>query len=301
MKKKISLTLVLLIVSLLPIHESTVSAGEGNGVPKDATLEELINAGDRAAKLARKDNRTREQLEESIRIYRRITELDPDNSHGLNMLSLGNFTLAEAYLEDWDERKAAYSRGYELGLRSLRTNDDFEDLYGEVDRVALKKLPESVDDVEGLFWTGANLGRLAERKGVMKSLADNDLPVLVSLNRRVLELDETYLGGGAHRNLGSIGAEVMSKMPLTLWQVRSHGFSWKKSRQHFERAIEIAPGCLENYLTYARYYALKKGKEELALDLLEKVIEKPLGDRYPLINEIAKEKARRLKTDILNG
>lgn len=300
MKESAILTSILLIGFLFVLPLPIVSAGEGSEVPEEASLEDLLSAGDEAARLAQNENRTREQLEEAIRIYRQVIELDPDNSHGLNMLSLGNFILAEAYLEEWDEKKSAYSRGYDLGLRSLRTDENFDELYSEVGQVALKNLPDSVDNVEGLFWTGGNLGRLAEKKGVMEALGDKDLPVLVSLNRRVLELDESYLGGGAHRNLGAIGAEVLNKLPLTLWQVRSNGFSWEKSREHFEEAIDIAPGCLENYLAYAKYYALKRGKEELALDLLDKVIEKPLGDEYPLINEVAKEKAEELKTEILD-
>ena len=266
---------------------------------KPENYEALVQEGDRLSRIARKEDRTEGKLRQALRTYERALDRKPDSRHVLNRLALGYFTLAEAYLEDWERKKAAFSTGYDFGLKGLRTNEDFDELYRKVGFAALKNLPQSVRNVEGLFWTGANLGRLAEKKGVMDSL--NDLPALVSLNRRVLELDETYLGGGARRTLGSIAGEVLSRLPLTFWQVRSNGFSWEKTRKHFRRSIELAPNCLENYLAYARYYALKKGKEDRALELLNRVIEKPLGTSYPLINEIAKEKARELRSEVLDG
>lgn len=266
---------------------------------KPESYKAIVEKGDRLARIARKEDRTEGKLRQALRTYGQALDLKPDSRHVLNRLALGYFTLAEAYLDDWERKKAAFSTGYEFGLRSLRTNEDFDERYQKVGFAALKNLPDSVRNVEGLFWTGANLGRLAEKKGVMDSL--NDLPALVSLNRRVLELDETYLGGGARRTLGSIAGEVLSMLPLTFWQVRSNGFSWEEVRKHFRRSIELAPGCLENYLAYARYYALKKGKEKRALELLNKVIEKPLGTSYPLVNEIAKEKAKELRSEVLGG
>ncbi|MFP4135472.1 MAG: TRAP transporter TatT component family protein [Candidatus Acetothermia bacterium] len=300
MKRTAALFLVFLIGVTLTFTASWAADEEISELSEDASLEELLRAGEQAAAKARNEKRTEEQLRKSIRIFERVVELDPDNTRALEMLSLGYFTLAEAYLEE-SRQKSAYEKGYEFGLRGLRAHEDFEEIYREIGYPALKKLPDSVKDVEALFWTGANLGRLAERKGVPEALNDNDLPALVTLNRRVLELEETYLGGGAHRNLGTIGAEVLDKLPLTFWQVRSNGFSWEKSKKHFEKAIEIAPGCLENYQVYARYYALNRGKEEKALELLDEVLERPLGDKYPLVNEIAKRKAESLKEKILDG
>lgn len=293
MKRSVRITSFLFVVFLLLGVFTVVRADE-----KPGSYEALVKRGDRLARISRKKERTEEKLRKTLRTYRKALELKADSTHALNRLALGYFTLAEAYLEDWERKKEAYSTGYEYGLRSLRTNKDFDELYRRVGFAALKNLPDSVKNVEGLFWTGANLGRLAEKKGVMDSL--NDLPALVSLNRRVLELDEAYLGGGARRTLGSIAGEVLDMLPLTFWQVRSNGFSWDKVREHFRRSIELAPGCLENYLAYARYYALKRKKEEKALELLNKVIEKPLGTNYPLINKIAKRKARKLKSEVLD-
>jgi len=290
-KRLVLVSAVILVALFLPVN--VFSQGE-DGV-SSAGLQELIDKGDRIAREARTETRTEGRLRDALDVYRKVLGIDPGNRHALNRLSLGHFTLAEAYLAGSEKRKSAYRTGYEYGLKSLKVNEDFAELYEKVGEKALKKLPETVDDVEAVFWTGANLGRLGETKGVLDSLGD--LPALITLNRRVLQINETYLGGAAHRTLGSIAGELLSRLPLTFLQVRNNGFSWEKVRNHFEQAIELAPNCLENYFSYAKYYALKKGKRDMARELLDRTLSDPLGKEYPLINAIAKDKARELKEE----
>jgi len=296
MKDKLRVTVrgTVFVLFLLSFTSFIVLAGGESGA-ESTRVRNLITKADRVAREARTDVRTEDRLKKAIGLYQDVLELDPDNRHALNRLSLGYFTLAEAYLPGPKERKSAYQTGYKYGLRSLRQNEKFAAQYRKKESKALKDLPESVDDVEAVFWTGANLGRLGETKGVLNSLGD--LPALIELNRRVAELDETYLGGAAHRTLGSIAGELLSRLPFTFWQVQTNGFSWDKVKGRFERAIELGPECLENYFSYAKYYALKKGKREMAEELLDKVLGDPLGEEYPLVNTIAKEKARKLKRD----
>ncbi len=272
-----ALLLVTLVFALTP---GDVASGKSR-------LQALLSRAGEAADDARFETRTEAQLRQAVELYEQALKIDPDNGEALTMLSLGYFTLAEAYLGG-EEKYKSYDRGYEYGLRSLRTNEDFDELYEKKGFAALKDLPGSVTDVEAVFWTGANLGRSSEAKGVLESL--NTLPALVELNRRVLELDEDFLGGGAHRALGSISAEVLKRSPLTFFQIHNHGFNWEKSEEHFLRGIELAPECLENYYSYAKYYALNRNEKELAWENLEKVIARPLGEEFPLINSMAKRK-----------
>lgn len=291
--KKILLTCLSFFVLLVLLSGGAGLSTETGKVPENTGLQELIKEADRIAQEARTETRTEDRLRDAIDLYGRVLEVDPDNQHALTRLSLGYFTLAEAYLSEPKEKKSAYRRGYEYGLKGLKSNEEFAELYEEMGRKALKKLPESIKDAEAVFWPGANLGRLDESKGVLDSLGD--LPVLVALNRRVVELDETYLGGGGHRALGSIAGELLNKLPFSLLQVNKYDLSWERAKDHFERAIELAPNCLENYFSYAKYYALKKGEKKMARNLLDKVLARPIGSEYPLINKISKEKARGLK------
>lgn len=287
--KKINFSLILVLLTFTSV--SPTLWAQSNGV-EVIGVQRLLEAADRAAHEARYENRTETELQESLVKYKAVLDRDPENRHALSRLSLGYFTLAEAYLETEEKKREAYEKGYNYGIKSLCTNEDFEKLYEKKGISALKDLPSSVKNVEGLFWTGANLGRTAEWKGILDSL--NLLPAVVEVNRRVLELNEGYLGGGAHRALGSISAEILNLSPLTFFQVHNNNFSWKKTKRHFERAIELAPNCLENYFSFAKYYALNRNQAETADQYLRKVLESPLGEEYPLVNTISKRKAREL-------
>ncbi|MBS3786585.1 hypothetical protein KGY79_00140 [Candidatus Bipolaricaulota bacterium] len=293
-RKKLLTCLSFFILLILLVPEVRLHGEEGN-LPENTSLQDLIREADRVARKARTDVQTEEKLREAIELYWKVLELDPKNRHALNRLSLGYFTLAEAYLDEPEEKKSYYTKGYEYGLSSLKSNEEFAELYEDLGFGALKNLPDNVEDVEAVFWTGANLGRLGETKGILDSLGD--LPALIALNRRAVSLDEAYLGGGAHRALGSIAGELLSRWPVTIMQVNKYDLSWDKAKKHFERAIKIAPNCLENYFSYAKYYAFKRGKKEMARELLDNVLANNLGDEYPLINKIAKDKARELSQE----
>jgi len=283
-KKVFSLLIVLVLLSVASFPARPI----GEEIPR-TQLHNLLEKGSKASKRARFKTRTEATLRKALTIYKQALKIDPDNTHSLNRLSLGYFMLAEAYLS-YSEKEEAYQKGFDYGLRSLRTNPDFRRLHDEKGFSALSNLPESVVNTHGLVWTAANLGTLMEWKGIFESL--DTLPALVSLNQRAIELDTGYLGAAAHCALGCISAEVLNKMPLTFWQVHKYGFSWEKTREHFEKAIELSPENLGHYFSYAYYYAYNKDKEDLARRLLEKVIREPLGDNYPLMNMIAKKKAK---------
>lgn len=278
-----SLFIVILLVSVIPLPAQL--AGEEDS---QARLEKLIERGDKAAEKARFETRTETKLREALNIYKKILKLDSDNIRSLNRLSSGFFMLAEAYLAH-DEKREAYRKGLDYGVRSLRANSDFRQLHNEKGFDALKKIPDSVDNAEGLLWTASNLGMLSQTEGILESV--DSLPALVELNERVIELNKGYLGAAAHNALGCISAEVLRNKPFTFWQVFNHGFSWKKTREHFETAIKQDPEYLGHYFSYAYYYAFNKDKEGLAKNMLNKVIQEPLGDTYPLMNKVAKGKA----------
>lgn len=284
--KKVILSFFIIILLVTSILFPAKLAAEQDSQER---LEKLIEKADKAAEKARFETRTETQLREALKIYERVLDLDPDNTHSLNRLSSGYYALAEAYLGYDEKREKGYQKGFDYGVRSLRTNPDFRKLHDRKGFSALKNLPESVVNVEGLLWAASNLGMMAETKGVLESL--DSLPALVEMNERVIELDNGYLGAAAHNALGCISAEVLKQQPFTFWQVYNHGFSWKSVKKHFETAIEQSPEYLGHYFSYAHYYALNKDKETLAKSLLNKVTQEPLGDSYPLMNKVAKEKA----------
>lgn len=194
--------------------------------------------------------------------------------------------LAEAFASDRDSKLEAYQKGFEFGLESMRTCSEFDERYRNQGKKAFTDLPDSLTDLRAIYWTAANYGRLAEYSGVKKSLGD--LPKLLAMNERVLELDEEYLGGAAHRSLAAIQASVLDKTPWSMTEVLKYDLSWTKVRTHLRQATELAPDCLANYYTYAKYYSLKRGDKQAAKKHLLKVFREPIGEDYPFLNLFAK-------------
>jgi len=126
-----------------------------------------------------------------------------------------------------DRALRLYLRGRDYCMRSLEL-----EYPGIGERLLLQ--PEdavaAVSDVPLLFWTGASWGAAISLGKDRPELAA-DLPAVIALMRRGLELDETYDEGAIH--------EVM----ITLESLPANmGGSYERARQHYERALELSAG-----------------------------------------------------------
>jgi hypothetical protein len=80
-------------------------------------------------------------------------------------------------------------------------------------------------------------------------------------------------------------------------QTEGAGRDLKKSRKHFDKAIEISKGKnLIPYLALAEFYATAAGDEKLFDSTIEKILatENTDDDHYTLMNAIAKKRAEQL-------
>ncbi|MCF7890115.1 tetratricopeptide repeat protein [Candidatus Bipolaricaulota bacterium] len=73
-------------------------------------IDRLVEKGREAAEKSRFKTRTEQQLKKALNVYKRVLEIDPDNTHSLTRLSSGYYMLAEAYL-GYEDRKEAYKKG----------------------------------------------------------------------------------------------------------------------------------------------------------------------------------------------
>lgn len=107
-----------------------------------------------------------------------------------------------------------------------------------------------------------------------------------AMMERVLELDETYFYGAAHRYLGAYYAITP----------KSKGGSDKKAAEHFEKALTLEPNFFETRIMRAEtLYIKKKGKKLYKLDL-NYVIKQP-SDIIPDVKPeqiLARAKAEKL-------
>jgi hypothetical protein len=187
------------------------------------------------------------------------------------------------------ENQAVHCQGKEYGIRSLRLNSTFAAL----EKQDFCKAVGSVTDPAALIWTAHNWGRLLNCDPVSGMF---HVCKIRSLYERCIEIDETYWGASAHSALGA----VLMVIPAAL------GGDADQGRQHLERAIELAPGYLENRVAYAKYWGFTfdlfgaiSGIRDVKLitSQLEYVLEAPVGD-WPLWNRMAKLEAEKLLAEL---
>lgn len=140
------------------------------------------------------------------------------------------------------------------------------------------------DDIDSLYsvasawstWIQANksdwnaIAQLAQVKQIMQ---------------KVIELDETYKEGGAHVYL----AVLESLIPETL------GGKPELAKQHFQRALELAPHNLMINVLYAKHYARMIFDRELHDQLLKTTLStQAAAPGLTLINTLAQQQAQQL-------
>jgi len=206
-------------------------------------------------------------------------------SYVLNRLAQGYFELGMAYLTDRDEQEAAYSKGKDYALESLRLNPMFVEAEKESFRAALS----SASDVKAIFWYGNNLGRYLNFHPLI-AVSGGMKDVQASFER-ALELDPTYLGGGPWRALGSFLAQVPPFM----------GGDTVQARAAFENAIAAAPQFLENYVDDVEYIAKPAQDWDRFCTEIGVMLDKGSDQRtmaaWPLYNALALKRAQDLAAD----
>lgn len=99
------------------------------------------------------------------------------------------------------------------------------------------------NDVRGLFWKAAAMGKIAEDSGMLNAL--RMLQPMQDLLLKVVELDERYENAGAHRALGRI-YHKLPRFPISFG-------SNQKALAHLKRAHELFP---QDVITRAFYAEL---------------------------------------------
>ncbi len=211
---------------------------------------------------------------------------DPENSLLHEYAAQAYYGYAYAFVEDHDRRRASklYYRGFIHGKAALAEYDlNAAQLEGHLDvlQAAVKKLDK--DAVPALFWTASNWAKWIDmNRDSVRALAQ--MPRVVLLMQRVLELDGNYYFSGAHL---FFGVYYGSRSPMM-------GGNFALSEKHFNRARQdthnkiLLPDLLE-----AQYLDRQRFDRAAFHRHLQQVI-KAAPDLYPaqaFINTIAKQKA----------
>jgi hypothetical protein len=126
---------------------------------------------------------------------------------------------------------------------------------------------ESVDEAVGrlgpgavapAYWYVTNLSDFALTKGLTTTVFYKDR--ILRLAERLVALDETFFHAGPHRTLATFYATAPAPA----------GGSLTASRQHFERALALAPDYVGTLVSFAELYATKAGDRTLFTELLQR-------------------------------
>ncbi|MBU1169738.1 MAG: TRAP transporter TatT component family protein [Proteobacteria bacterium] len=193
-----------------------------------------------------------------------------------------------AFVEDVDNKRAGrlYSKAREYGIQALKHNGFFAENYKRTDLEFSELLAGfSRRDVPALYLTAnAWMGWISLNLDDPETFMD--IPKVVAMLNKIIELDETYYYGSAHVLLG------------TYYSVpKAVGGNPEKARYHFNRAFEISDNkmLIFHYL-YAKYYATQSLDKALFTQMLDKVMSSPdtIFPEMGFVNALAKWKAGNL-------
>lgn len=179
------------------------------------------------------------------------------------------------------------AKKYGLALLGETTGIKQDQTIEELDRIL--KTNDS-GEVEYLFWGAYGWATwIKYQQGAPAAIID--VPSVVQIMNRVIEIDETVFNGGAHIFLGVFHAIKPA----------AYGGKPELSRSHFEKALTIAHRrFLPAQVAYAEIYAKLMFDRELYEKLLREVIafEITSAPDLTLNNLVAKRQAHRLLAEI---
>jgi hypothetical protein len=228
--------------------------------------------------------------------------VDPVQEDLVIQLSQCYFTLGVIFLQGEDDEADAYLKGKHWGLKSLRMHPEFaatEKSHGFVDAV------KTSTDAVGLYWAALNWLSIAnfDPLGVVTGGVAKKT---VAMLERVIELDSAYDCYGAYRVLGSVWG-ALPRLPFGTYRK-----NLERARTLLCHVVDsdlcgdlgldpVDPTCTEylgNRRVFAEYYLMEKGLWADAAQVLQSVIDAPIGEAYPLYNACAQNDARRLLEEV---
>lgn len=174
-------------------------------------------------------------------------ELTRNSTESAALAELSRLKFMQAQLESDKERRV------QLFENAIETAD--------------QALALNANDVRGLFWKAAAMGKVAEDSGIINAL--RMLRPMESMLLKVIELDEHYENAGAHRALGRMYHQLPG-FPISFGSNR-------KALMHLKRAHELFP---RDVITRAFYAELlyDSGRKAEARKHAEFVLATPVAD-----------------------
>jgi tetratricopeptide (TPR) repeat protein len=247
--------------------------------PAGESSESLVTQGDEAWK----NRGDLKGLEAAIVAWEKAVALSPEDAKTLAKLSRAYYFLSDAYLRNGDKKDylATFERGIAAAERSMAAgNPQFKAAVTSGKKVEEAVQASGPESLEAMYWYASNLGKWARAKGFSTTLGNKDK--IRGVMSRVLAVDPNFFHGAADRYFGAFFAVAPGFA----------GGDMDKSRQHFEKSLQLAPGYVGTKVLMADTWATKKDDRALFEKLLNEVMAAP-DDVIPgLEAETRNEKAK---------
>lgn len=231
---------------------------------------------------------SRAELEASIAAWEQVAARNPGDVETRVSLARALHLLADGHLRDEGGVERAVNvleRGAAYALEALLASSPA--LKSRVDAgTPVEGALEVLDSksVPALYWYALSLRTSSDLQGpsaIVRSAAR-----IKQMMEACVQLDGQYYFAGPQRYL----AVFYARAPFIA------GGDLKKSQEHFQRVLEVAPGYLATRVFWAEFYALKVGDAQGFQRELEYVLAQP-DDIHPELipeNAIAKRRAKAL-------
>lgn len=222
-------------------------AGRESSAP--AALKTHIQAAD-----ALVEKMTVEDLEEAIKEYEKVLELDSENFEAL-------WKIAQAYC-------------YIIDIKTnilIIEKDEYKPILKELGKTAeryakkaYKINPEAKEAVSVNLWA---YGARASAMGIVPAIFKGAAGHFKDLAKELIKIDDTYRNAHGYKSLGRF--YFMAPFPMG---------SKKKTKFYYEKALEVVQDLLEPHYWLGMTY-LKEDKYDLAKKEFEYVINNPSNER----------------------
>lgn len=295
--------LVVVITAALASCATTYDEKLGTKLEKSASAEEQEKA---TALIAEADALWTERLDETklkqgLSKWEEAVKLAP-SAELLTKLARGHYLLGDghyAVADNVEARDAEYQLGLDWANEALKlaAPEYAASKAGGAKHVDAIKLA-GADAVSPMYWYSANLGKWAASKGFATRLKYKD--DLKATMDQVKALDETFFYAASWRYFGGYEAATAGIA----------GGSLDKSKENFEKAIQLAPNYLGTKVLYADFLCPKLQKDEdgdgtadgkkLFQRLLDEVIaaDPAIDPAIEAENRIEQKKAKKLLAKI---
>jgi hypothetical protein len=244
----------------------------------------------KAAAFASNDLRTFDAATPSnLFLLEGLIRTEPENRDLRISASMLYFSYAFTFDDPADASYATmlYKKGLDHARSALFHNKKIRAVWDKpYDEFAAEMKTITDDDLEPTVWAVANWSQLIALH-LDSTQVLTEIPRLVALLERTIEIDGTYLEGLPLILMGSLHA---FRPPLM-------GGDPEASRANFEKAFAVSDGkfLLASYL-YARFYCYRIQDADQFAKKLEWVIDQPdsILPEYRLLNALAKKKAENL-------